>query len=659
MKRFLLLLVCVPFWYGSADAEVSITPSTPPVVNVGTTYQFSASGGTVTWSLASGSAGSINPSTGLYTAPSTITPKNVRAGCQLLPNDHVFNTRIDALPKHASSDTWMATIPDIGATIQPSFGLTTITNATPSESMVFLYTPSNNGSFQLAAAPDLWRENGYYTSPLAEVDRHLTEINRETCTLTDIYNNYPAGTQGESCPTCTAQSGVSYSANSYDLPASGGTDAASMFLQPLILTLADMRQAEITHAMRVTLSNNYIDNTFVWPAMANAGAWGSIPYGSRLRLKSSVNISGYSALAQKVLLAWKRYGLIVSDGGTTWGVQSDMDVTQDESVRTTLQGFGAIRTADWEIVDESSLMVSSTSGRVNPSNGYVTPSDYAVVVATNTENAEDTASMAVSLRAVVVGSDDPAIWVQSGSTYTLPVWVTGATNTAVTWATSAGSITSGGVLTPPTVSEPTAITVTATSQADSTAVRDYGVTVMPAGPIRIDAGSSSNFTGSAGTWWKDQASIGTYNHFDCSYLGQNPWPQDYTDIGLFYWQNASINDWRYRFHLANGTYKITALFGECGETLPNPQRVFHLEVNGVRKVTDYNPDAAAGAASTPTTVEIAGVAVSDQKIDFTIRRLVYATYANNPAGPMLSGLLIEQTGPYPTSIRGRSVRKGP
>src|SRR5258708_6230022 len=47
------------------------------------------------------------------------------AGCQMLPPNHVFNTRIDALPVHPGSAAFMATIGthnlhlDLGTTVDP------------------------------------------------------------------------------------------------------------------------------------------------------------------------------------------------------------------------------------------------------------------------------------------------------------------------------------------------------------------------------------------------------------------------------------------------------------------------------------------------------------------------------------------------------------
>src|SRR6266700_4716590 len=94
----------------SASAQVSITPSTAPVVNAGQTIAFTASvaeGGGVTWSCPH-CQGSIDPTTGVYTAPAAVHAQQSSGGYQLLPNDHIYNMRIDSLPVDPNSAKWIA-----------------------------------------------------------------------------------------------------------------------------------------------------------------------------------------------------------------------------------------------------------------------------------------------------------------------------------------------------------------------------------------------------------------------------------------------------------------------------------------------------------------------------------------------------------------------
>jgi hypothetical protein len=631
-------------------AQVTISPSAPPVIKQGAALTFTANM-PVTWSLADGSAGSIGAD-GTYYAPVSIQPKQKIGGCQVLPNNHVYNTRIDSLPVHPTSTAWMALIPSSARPIySPSWALNVTDNGTASLPMHFMYTPSNDGSFQFLDWPDLKRENGYFSSPLAEVDRHVVGINRDSCELTEVYNNYPAGTQS-GCPTCTAQSGVNYPALSFDLAANGSVDAAGMYLLPLSLRLEEIRSGAINHALRFTLTNGILGRDHVWPATTHTTfPWGSIPYGTRFRLKSSFNISGFSALAQVLLTQLKQYGTIVADGGLNFDIQTMTDVTQDATVMAAFSEVGSgVQATDFEIVDESALQVSDLSGEVKPDNGYVTPSDYAAVVATNTANPSQKAQVGVRLQGDAVSVPETALWIQSGVTRQLTAWGNGPSAVTVRWRMNPplGTLTSGGLYTAPQVSAPASTTITASSNADATATATINVTVMPAGPIRIDVGSSNDYVDSKGnTWWRDQASDSGFSvSNDCSYLGQNPWPS-VPDIGLYYTQRYSLSDWSYRFVVPNGNYRITGMFAECGAAAPSTQRLFHVEANGQVVRHNYDVYASAGGASKPATLEVP-VQVTDGILTFTLRRLAWPGAANAPWPPILNALLVE---PEPSGAR--------
>ena len=72
--------------------------------------------------------------------------------------------------------------------------------------------------------------------------------------------------------------------------------------------------------------------------------------------------------------------------------------------------------------------------------------------------------------------------VASTGTQQFTASVTGSTNTAVTWSATAGSVSSSGLFTAPTVTSNTAVTVTAISQADTSQTASATVTVTPSAP---------------------------------------------------------------------------------------------------------------------------------------------------------------------------------
>src|SRR5690349_1835555 len=162
-SRIAVLGVLVCGCAGPVAAQPVITPSTPPVVKQGTSFTFTANEA-VTWSLVAGSLGSINATTGVYTAPAGIAPRNVVGGCQAHANSHVDNTRIDAMPVHARSTLWMSN-PNIGAgqgmAIGPDFPVNEILSSSANTvAMNFYYTPGNNATYTVPSIGNWAFENG-------------------------------------------------------------------------------------------------------------------------------------------------------------------------------------------------------------------------------------------------------------------------------------------------------------------------------------------------------------------------------------------------------------------------------------------------------------------------------------------------------------------
>ena len=54
--------------------------------------------------------------------------------------------------------------------------------------------------------------------------------------------------------------------------------------------------------------------------------------GMRVRLKASVDISGYPPRAQVILRALKKYGMIVADNGSDWYISGTADARWNDGV---------------------------------------------------------------------------------------------------------------------------------------------------------------------------------------------------------------------------------------------------------------------------------------------------------------------------------------
>jgi hypothetical protein len=349
-----------------------------PAVNQGATQTFTvtANPGTGgTWTCTS-CAGSINSSTGVYTAPSSVTAQQSLGGYQLLPNNHIFNTDISALSVNGSNTTWVNTARATNHVhYLPSFPTNYTNGSTPTQAMTFKYTTGNNGlAFQIPTLPDVLIEEGWY-SDLAQAspfpDHHLRVADYTTGVMEDMYQYYAAGVNG-TCALCTSQSGVIYGFSDYPLPANGATDAASLFLSPLILKIQEMEAAvatggTINHALRNTFAQGYEASSYIWPAMAMATDGGVVPFGARSRLKSSYSLAGLSPIATILATQLQHYGLINADGGSNW----ESDTEYGPWPAAYLSAFSEIQSAGKNFTVTNTSINGSNVATVIAANDFV------------------------------------------------------------------------------------------------------------------------------------------------------------------------------------------------------------------------------------------------------------------------------------------------
>jgi hypothetical protein len=561
---------------------LTVSPSATGARNGGT-VTF-GSNRPVNWSLVPGSSGTltITDSThATYTAPASVQNQNVLAGCPVLPNDSIFNTRIDNLPVNSNTANWTSStnIGTNGLGFDTGWGTSIVDNTVPLTNEVFYYTGQYNGSWLLPSLPQLKREMGTFVSDQNGSDHHILAVNKDTCQFWEVYNNYfaPRPLNGVNY---TATSGYSYNGLSYSLPTNGTTDAAGLPLGPLTLHLDEVKAGAVHHAVRFTLAGGYIfgdSKTVVWPATqphyANCCS-NSPPYGARFRLKASYDISKFSPMAQAILTGLQQYGMILADAGTGPTVTIDTDFSRDPAASSALGQISSahITLANFEAVDESSLMVNAKSSQVNPTNSYVQPATFAVVNSTDQSNSSYQVNYPVALQGVNIGFQDPILYIAAGSfSYQLKWWVVGSSNQNVTWSqvSGVGSVTPGGVYTPPaTVASSSSAVLQATSVADPNAIAYQYITVVPTGSspapgtIRINAGGAQTTDKNGNVWLADQGNeAGDYTKLAGDYPN---WPaQSNPEIAIY--QSAANtygSDIVFRFIVPNGNYKVRFMFGQ-------------------------------------------------------------------------------------------------
>lgn len=176
-------------------------------------------------------------------------------------------------------------------------------------------------------------------------DRHLIVIDRRHWLLYETW----ATRWNASAARWEAGSGATFdlSTNARRPDTWTSADAAGLAIFPGLVRHDEVAASgPIAHAFRVTTRGT---NGYVWPASHQAGSTaGAPPMGARLRLKASVDISGYPADVRKIFQAMKTYGLIVADNGTDMYVSGTMDPAWDNNVLN--PAFHSLHADDFEVI---------------------------------------------------------------------------------------------------------------------------------------------------------------------------------------------------------------------------------------------------------------------------------------------------------------------
>jgi hypothetical protein len=225
--------------------------------------------------------------------------------------------------------------PDFGSFAGYGIPINVVTRNQVTHRVRFLYkSESNHVPYPIPAHPKIE----------AGSDRHMLIVNRGTCRLYELYAVRHTATGWR------AGSGAVWSLTSNHLRPNGWTSADAAGL-PILPGLA--RYGDLDHALRFTAERTR--RAFVFPARhyASDSTDPSLPpMGLRVRLKASVDISGFPKQARVVLQALKTYGMIVADNGSNWYISGAPDSRWNNDDLHTL---GRITGADFEVVDTSSL----------------------------------------------------------------------------------------------------------------------------------------------------------------------------------------------------------------------------------------------------------------------------------------------------------------
>jgi hypothetical protein len=261
---------------------------------------------------------------------STGSVRATLGGCPLFAAGYAYNQDVSQSSVDPSSATYVASLDSLAPSIAAEFPGGEYYNIVPSsQPLVPVATASaygflSDGGFfydtdaALAAASAAIPSGVVYenmTTPNA--DHHMMVLQQGVCLLYELYASNPssATTGWDVMVTWNLNGGPQIPA-SLDI---GSTTQAGTPLLPGIIWPAEIASGEIRHAIDIVMADNAITPcAYVHPAStvrySGAPSGGGIPYGARLRLKASYDVSGYTGTqALVVLRALQKYGMFNTD----------------------------------------------------------------------------------------------------------------------------------------------------------------------------------------------------------------------------------------------------------------------------------------------------------------------------------------------------------
>jgi len=253
-------------------------------------------------------------------------------------------------------------------------------------------------------------------------DRHVLVLDNANCFLYELDSSYPQ-----------SNSWNADSAAVWDLLGNEqrpyrwtSADAAGLPIFPGLIRYDEVAAGNIPHAIRFTLQNSRA--AFTPPASHWAGNSSNAlaaPMGMRMRLKANFDVSGYSAANQVILKAFKKYGIIMADNGSSMFISGTPDDRWDNN---DLHNLAQVKTSDFEV-----LQMSPVYTQANVPSG---PSPQ--ITSFTTSSGSVTAGTSVTLSWQVTGASYVIVSPQIGAVRGSSVAVTPAATTMYTlYATNA------------------------------------------------------------------------------------------------------------------------------------------------------------------------------------------------------------------------------
>jgi hypothetical protein len=252
-------------------------------------------------------------------------------GCTIFPADNPWNEDVSRLPVDPNSATYLASMNASSTNLHPDFG------SDPDYGIPYTIVPANQPavpvSFQYADQSD---PGPYPIPPNAPIeggpgatgDRHVLVLQSGTCMLYEMWESTYVG------PGWSAGSGAIFNLNSDALRPDGWTsaDAAGLPILPALVKYDEATGPGIFHALRFTAAQTQAG--YIHPAThyaSNSSNPALPPMGLRVRLKASYDIANFTGESYAVLVALKKYGMLLADNGSNWYITGASDTRWNDN----------------------------------------------------------------------------------------------------------------------------------------------------------------------------------------------------------------------------------------------------------------------------------------------------------------------------------------
>ena len=290
--------------------------------------------------------------------PSALThPLSEARQCRVFPRNNHWNLRVDDLPVHRNSDAIIGSIGRDGG-LHPDFGSGRYEGARIG--IPYVAVPRDQKKVPVSFGYEDESDPGPYPIPRdapveggrsSTGDRHVIVVQRGTCKLYELFDAHPV----DGGDRWRAGSGAVWDLDTNELRPKGWTsaDAAGLPILAGLVRYHEVKHGEIRHALRFTASRTRRD--YIYPARHHASdsTDPDLPaMGQRLRLKKSFDVSGFPKHVRVILIALKRYGMIVADNGSDWYITG---APHRRWKNDALHRLGEVTGRAFEVVDTSEL----------------------------------------------------------------------------------------------------------------------------------------------------------------------------------------------------------------------------------------------------------------------------------------------------------------